>query len=127
MNSDIRTFKLSFQQAAIEEDMKKQGSIVDVVGTRGNRMALVLTCGLVGFQQLSGINVVLFYAENIFQMTGASFSPSISAIIIGTVLNISAVSAPLLTKLFGIKLLLIVSEIGMMAFQVRKKNRNIDW
>lgn len=83
-------------------------------------MALVLSCGLVSFQQLSGINVILFYAETIFDMTGATLSSSISTIIVGIVLNIFAISAPLLTKRFGIKWLLIISAVGMMVFQVKK-------
>lgn len=46
-------------------------------------LALVIAAGLLSFQQLSGINVVLFYSQSIFEKAGSSMDPAISTIIVG--------------------------------------------
>lgn len=91
---------------------------MDLFSTLGNRKALLLSSGLVAGQQLSGINVVLFYAESIFRMTGSDISPSLSSIIIAVILILSAGAAAPLVKRFGMKWLLIISAVGMGVFQV---------
>jgi SP family facilitated glucose transporter-like MFS transporter 8 len=45
--------------------------------------ALTIVSGLLAFQQLSGINVVLFYSQSIFEKAGSSLDPAISTIIVG--------------------------------------------
>jgi SP family facilitated glucose transporter-like MFS transporter 8 len=50
--------------------------------------ALVISTGLVTFQQLGGICVVLFYTETIFQAAGSTMSASLSSVIVGTVMLI---------------------------------------
>lgn len=63
--------------------MKNKGSISDVFGTSGNVKALIISAGLVTFQQLSGINVVLFYSQSIFEKTGSDLEPAIATILVG--------------------------------------------
>lgn len=50
--------------------------------------ALVISTGLVGFQQLGGICVVLFYTETIFKAVGSTMSASLSSVIVGVVMLI---------------------------------------
>ena len=45
--------------------MRNQASIMDLFNTKGNIKALILSCGLTGFQLLSGINVILAYTEEV--------------------------------------------------------------
>lgn len=105
-------------QASVSASLQESGTVMDLFATLGNRKGLIISAGLAAGQQLSGINVVLFYAESIFLMTGSSISPALSSIIVAVILILSAGIAAPLVKRFGMKLLLIVSAIGMGVFQV---------
>ncbi|KOB78385.1 putative sugar transporter, partial [Operophtera brumata] len=50
----------------------------------GNKM-FYISCALVSFQQMSGINTVLFYMSNIFSAAGFALDPAIATIIIGAI------------------------------------------
>lgn len=108
--------ELNMMQSSVVEDMKNAGHLSDLVSTSGNRFALLLSCGGAAFQQLSGVNAVLFYSQSIFDMAGTSFSSSISAIIVGTMLVIGAAAAAPFAKHYAIKHLFIVSAVGMTLF-----------
>lgn len=85
-------------------------------------MALLIAIAMVSGQQFSGVNVVLFYAENIFIMAGTTISSSVCTIIIGLCLfGFGLFTAPLV-KFFGMKNLLIFSGLGMTIFQVLYMN-----
>lgn len=49
----------------------------------------IVSCGLMLFQQLSGINAVMFYSVSIFKDAGSSIDSNIATIILGVV-NICA-------------------------------------
>jgi SP family facilitated glucose transporter-like MFS transporter 8 len=53
--------------------------------------ALLISTGLVSFQQLTGICVVLFNTETIFQTVGSTMSASVSSVIVGVVMLIASV------------------------------------
>lgn len=63
--------------------MRNKASPIDLFRSKGNLRALLTSAGLVIFQQLSGINVVLFYAQDVFKDTGSDLKPEIATIIIG--------------------------------------------
>lgn len=63
--------------------MKNEGSLSDIFSSSGNVKALIISAGLVSFQQLSGINVVLFYSQSIFEKTGSDLEPAIATICVG--------------------------------------------
>jgi SP family xylose:H+ symportor-like MFS transporter len=66
------------------------------------------------FQQFVGINVVLYYASNIFRNMGASTDSSLSqTIIVGVVNMLFTVVAILTVDRFGRKPLMIIGSIGM--------------
>lgn len=73
--------------ASVEESMKNKGSVADIFNSSGNVKALIISAGLVAFQQLSGINVVLFYSQSIFEKAGSSLEPAIATICVGNELN----------------------------------------
>lgn len=106
----------------IEESMAEKVNLLDLVGHHGNRKGLLLSWGMLAGQQLSGVNVVLAYAQNIFILAGTSFSSSISTIVIGVMLFVAGGLAAPLAKAFGMKKMFIVSAIGMAAFQVQTGN-----
>lgn len=55
------TSELKQMQRDIEEAASKQAGLKDLVASRANRKALVSALGLMLFQQLSGVNAVIFY------------------------------------------------------------------
>ncbi|XP_067014325.2 facilitated trehalose transporter Tret1 isoform X2 [Anabrus simplex] len=100
--------------------------------TRTSLKAIAIIFGLVLFQQLSGINALIYYAVEIFNDAGSSVSGYISSIIIGAV-QILAVSIPCFTvDRFGRKPLLIISSIlvaiclGLISGYFYFKDHNYD-
>ncbi|KAG5314127.1 PREDICTED: facilitated trehalose transporter Tret1-like isoform X1 [Acromyrmex echinatior] len=74
---------------------------------------LLISLGLMLFQQMSGINAVIFYTVQIFQDAGSTIDENLSTIIIGIVNFISTfVAASVIDKL-GRKMLLYISAVLM--------------
>ncbi|CAB3239916.1 unnamed protein product [Arctia plantaginis] len=77
-------------------------------------MRSILIClGLMTFQQLSGINAVIFYTVKIFKLSGSSVDENLSTIIVGFVNFASTFVATALIDLAGRKVLLIISSVIM--------------
>src|SRR5580704_17349673 len=71
------------------------------------------------FQQFVGINVVLYYASNIFRNMGSSTDSSLlQTIIVGVVNGIFTVVAIVTVDKFGRKPLMIIGSIGMAASMI---------
>lgn len=77
--------ELTAIQDAVEEAQKNKGSVKDIFESKGNTKALIIAVGLVSFQQLSGINVVLFYSQSIFEKAGSSLEPAVATILVGNI------------------------------------------
>jgi Sugar (and other) transporter len=87
--------------------------------------------GVMFLQEMSGINAVLFFANDIFTQAGTSLEPRFNSIIIGAVQALATIPATLVVDKLGRKLLLIVSAVAMAVsitilgfyffFQVRQK------
>ncbi|KAJ1522888.1 hypothetical protein ONE63_002030 [Megalurothrips usitatus] len=104
------------EEEAREAQSKKKPliqSFMQIFATQGNIKAFCFGCGLLFFQQFSGINAVLFYAQGIFEKTGSSMAPEICTIIIGLVQIVASAGTLLLTARFSMKALLIFSGFGM--------------
>ncbi|XP_025153422.1 facilitated trehalose transporter Tret1-2 homolog [Harpegnathos saltator] len=100
-------------QVIIEEAFKDQISISDLFKVKANRKALIYTCALVSFQQLTGINFVLFYMEKIFIAAASSDEPTKEApIIIGAVQMLASAVTPVVVDRLGRRMLLVLSGIG---------------
>lgn len=91
---------------------RTQTTLSDLFKVKANFKALLFTCALVSFQQLTGINVVLIYAEGIFKSTGTSLSTSLSTIIIGIVQVLASAVTPLVIERLGRRILLVISGVG---------------
>lgn len=76
---------LSYFQEEIDEAARNKASIRDLISSKANIKALIVSLGLMIFQQLSGVNAVIFYASSIFEAAGSSLDSSICAIIVGVV------------------------------------------
>lgn len=72
---------------------------------RSNLKPLSISLGLMFFQQFSGINAVIFYAEKIFIYAGSTLEGSICAIILGVVNFIATFVATVLIDRLGRKVI----------------------
>ncbi|XP_030754387.1 facilitated trehalose transporter Tret1-2 homolog, partial [Sitophilus oryzae] len=96
---------------------------------------LIISNGLMLFQQLSGICAVLGYMQSIFEVSGSSIPPIYSAMIIGTVQLISNSASAQLVDVAGRKMLLIISHvfsgISLVAlgayFFLKQLDQNVDF
>lgn len=92
-----------------EEEARNRGSLKDVLTSPLAVKALVISTGLVSFQQLGGICVVLFYTETIFQAAGSTMPASLSAAIVGTVMVVMSFCLMPVMDRAGRRVLLLVS------------------
>lgn len=99
--------------SSVEEALKNKASVMDLFNSKGNLKALIICAGLISFQQLSGINVILFYSQTIFAKTGSSLEPAISTILVGVVQVLASGATPLIADRLGRKPILLFSAAGM--------------
>lgn len=105
--------ELEETSASVDEAMKNKAGVMDLFKTKGTTKALIICAGLISFQQLSGINVILFYSQTIFAKTGSTMSPAISTILVGIVQVLASGATPLIVDRLGRKPILLVSAGGM--------------
>lgn len=74
---------------------------------------LVVTMGLMFFQQVSGINAVIFYTNAIFEAADTGISPSIATIIIGVMQVIATLVSTMIVDRVGRRILLLISDSVM--------------
>ncbi|KAK9722416.1 Sugar transporter [Popillia japonica] len=105
-------------EQTVEESKANAASFLDIFKSKGTIKALIISVLLCVFQQLSGINVVLFYAQTIFEASGISMSSEIPPIIIGAMQFISSFVSPVLVDRLGRKILLLGSAVGMAVAEI---------
>ncbi|GBP39806.1 Facilitated trehalose transporter Tret1 [Eumeta japonica] len=104
------------------EDLTRTQAEADYLGGSGisqlfdfkYRRAVLIALGLMLFQQLSGINAVVFYASKIFKMSGSNIDKDLCSIILGIVNFISTFIATALIDRLGRKILLYISSVTMI-------------
>lgn len=105
--------EMAIIQATVDESIANKGTIIDVVKNKGNRKALLICAGLIAFQQCSGINVVLFNSQAIFDNANTGINPAIATIIVGCVQVASSGLTPLIADRLGRKVILAMSAALM--------------
>ncbi|KAJ8977239.1 hypothetical protein NQ317_003814 [Molorchus minor] len=100
-------------RSTVEEALANKASFFDIFKSRGLKMALFLSVGLVAMQQFSGINIILFYTQDIFTDAGVSLPPEICTIAIGVVQILASAATPVLVDRKGKRFLLLLSAVGM--------------
>lgn len=95
--------------------------------------SILISLGLMFFQQLSGINAVIFYTVDIFKMSGSAVDENLSTIIVGVVNFMATFVATLVIDFAGRKILLYISAIimtitlvAMGSFFFVRENLHID-
>ncbi|KAF2357929.1 Sugar/inositol transporter [Trinorchestia longiramus] len=74
---------------------------------------LVIVLGVMIFQQLCGINALVFNLDTIFKSAGSNMSASVSSIVVSVVQTLATLLAYFFVDTMGRKLLLIISAIFM--------------
>ncbi|KAG5881448.1 hypothetical protein JTB14_037666 [Gonioctena quinquepunctata] len=97
---------------------QRQGSLMDTVTSRAFIKGFTMAVGLLVFQQFTGINGILMYSQNIFQMTGSSLEPAVCTIVLGCVQFASSLTTPFIADKFGRRAILIFSAVGMIISQL---------
>lgn len=102
-------------QRQAEQAASRKSSIFDLIRTRAAKKALLASLGAMFFQQMSGVNAVIFYTVTIFQASGSSMSPEIASIVVTTVQMVMSGVAAIIVDRAGRKPLLIFSSSVMTA------------
>lgn len=102
--------------ASIEAEVKESTQVMVSFGTvlykRATVKAIVISLGLMLFQQLSGVNAVILYSNDIFENSGVKFNSAYASIIVAIVMVVATfVASVSIDKLGRKKLLLISSSI----------------
>ncbi|KAI5713917.1 hypothetical protein M8J76_007798 [Diaphorina citri] len=108
---DVAT-ELAAIQKEIDAASEKKATFSDLFSSRANLRGLIVSLGLMMFQQFSGVNTVIFYSNDIFKSAGSTLDPSISAIIVGVVQCIVTGLSVVLVDKAGRRLLLLLSNSG---------------
>lgn len=106
IDSELRDIALS------DAESKSDTSFKELFSMKYMKSILILL-GLMTFQQLSGINAVIFYTVNIFEMSGSSVDKNLSTIIVGIVNFASTFVATAIIDRAGRKKLLYISSVTM--------------
>lgn len=102
--------EFSIIRKSVEES--EHGTLRDILGNTELKRGLVISLGLMFFQQLSGIMAIMFYAQKIFVEAGVHLDSAICAIIIGAIQLFIGTIIPFIIDRLGRKKLLFISAIG---------------
>lgn len=75
--------------------------------------ALIVALGLMFFQQLSGINAVIFYQTTIFNNANTGLKPTDATIIVGVIQVVATLVATFIVDKAGRRILLLISDFFM--------------
>ena len=113
---DFVNVSFSKETAQVTKDTKR-GSlkvrITDLSVTTPTAKAVRIILGLMTFQQLTGIDAVIYYSVDIFNEAGSTLSSFVCAIIVGILQLISTYIPSVIVDRAGRRILLILSELGM--------------
>nr|XP_012143526.1 PREDICTED: facilitated trehalose transporter Tret1-like [Megachile rotundata] len=104
---------LQEQREALEQHAKMATFFFVVLKSRATVKAFIISYGLMFFQQLSGLNIIIFYATSIFEQTGSAMNPNMSTIIVGAIQIVAILISSLTVDHLGRRILLIGSAIFM--------------
>ncbi|KAL1498083.1 hypothetical protein ABEB36_008939 [Hypothenemus hampei] len=99
----------------IKEGTQNKATLFDLISYKATYKGLIISFGLMVFQQLSGVNAVLFYTNTIFEQSGGSLSAGACSILVGLVQVVATLCSTMLIDKSGRKILLILSISVMSA------------
>lgn len=105
--------ELAELQEQHESDKKNKVSLVAALQRRATIKAIFISLGLMFFQQMSGINAVIFYTKDIFDAADTGIDSGVATIIVGIMQVISVFVSSIIVDKLGRRLLLLPSSIVM--------------
>ncbi|CAD7085149.1 unnamed protein product [Hermetia illucens] len=103
---------LQFLQTELESSAGNV-RVSDLFTIKANRVGMMISLSLMAFQQLSGINAVIFYTVPIFKSAGSTMDASVCGIIVSAVQVLMTFGSSLLIERAGRKVLLLISSAVM--------------
>ncbi|XP_049826346.1 facilitated trehalose transporter Tret1-like isoform X2 [Aethina tumida] len=103
-----------FNELAENQKQSEENFNVKDLFTKNNLKLILIVLGLMFFQQMSGINAVIFYTTNIFKTAGSTLDNSLCTTIVGVVNFVSTFIAAVLIDKLGRKILLYISSVAMI-------------
>ncbi|XP_019758505.1 facilitated trehalose transporter Tret1-2 homolog [Dendroctonus ponderosae] len=103
--------ELTYITESIDNSSGQPSTICSLFQNKALRKAMLISNGLMFFQQFSGICAVIGYMQTIFEMTGSSIPSIYSAILIGAVQLLSNIASSQLVEKAGRRVLLVVSHL----------------
>ncbi|KAM8713620.1 hypothetical protein ACLKA7_013872 [Drosophila subpalustris] len=106
--------KDELEEMSVKQDDVAEGTnICKEMIQRKNLKPVFIALALMFFQQISGINAVMFYTVMIFNMSGSTINCYLSTIIVGAVNFLASLVATMVIDLTGRKILLYISLLIM--------------
>lgn len=105
--------ELAELQAECEADKKNKVSLSAALSRTATKKALFISLSLMFFQQMSGINAIIFYTKDIFADANTGIDPGLASIIVGIMQVIAVFVSSLIVDKAGRRLLLLPSVIAM--------------
>ena len=104
--------ELDEQRKALTEAQRNQTSFFTAIKSRAATKGFIIAFGLMFFQQLSGVNAIIFYSGSIFEdvMEGKAAWPTI---VVGAMQVAAVFVSTLIVDKLGRRLLLLVSSLSM--------------
>ncbi|KYN12998.1 Facilitated trehalose transporter Tret1 [Trachymyrmex cornetzi] len=99
-------------EQSVKADLANKAGFRELLFVRGNRRALTTLVCLVIFQQLSGSQALLQYAQIIFDKMNSNLEGKYLTIVLGVVQLVCTIVCMIITDCSGRKLLLTISAIG---------------
>ncbi|TGZ37272.1 facilitated trehalose transporter Tret1 isoform X1 [Temnothorax longispinosus] len=105
--------ELQQHREALEETRRSGASFAVLIKSPAAKKGFIIAYGLMLFQQMSGVNSIIFYSSDIFTKAGSSIQPSTASIIVGAVQVISVFLGTLVIDKLGRRILLMASIVVM--------------
>ncbi|XP_020294838.1 facilitated trehalose transporter Tret1-like isoform X2 [Pseudomyrmex gracilis] len=124
--------EITVLQDDVDRMASATGGFKDLLGTKAGRKAAVTCIGLMSFQQLCGVDAVLFYTVDIFEAASSSIDPFLATIIIGITEVVMTIFVAAVIDRFGRKPLLIISGtmmtvcLGVLGYYLKAQEKGTD-
>lgn len=105
--------EIEAQLEAVAEARRDKTSFTSAIQSKAAIKGLTIGFGLMTFQQLSGVNAIIFYASQIFEEANKSIRPDISTIVLGVIQVVATFLSTLVVDKLGRRVLLILSDAIM--------------
>lgn len=100
-------------QKNLDDEKKNHIPFLESFKKRATKKSLLICFGLMFFQQMSGVNAVIFYTSNIFKAAGTTIPNGLATIIVGVCQVVATFVSSLVIDKLGRKILLLFSDCVM--------------